>query len=487
MKKKNILFITCFILLMGFFVMPNGKMDTQAATRTRLNYSSLKMAQGKTKQITVLGRRSRKVTWTSSNAKIASVEKGKITALKGGKATITAKVGTKSYRCRVTVVGLNATELTLAKGNRFQLKVKNGKNTKWTSTNKDILRVSRKGSVKAVKEGVAKIVCSSNGKRIVCKVHVAKLDKTAIRLTAESEYQLEVQYAGDECKWSSSNSSVAEVSQSGTITAQPVSGVSTITCKSGKAVLYCDVTVVSPDNIYTDVDILPSNSKGDRYTVTVNSYPNVRNYTVYKQSASVNASSFKNYMPRHGCAASGLATVLTGFGKSIVPKQVTDKSGLEYKTFGATSWKKNYNKYNDKNDDDKSMPVSLYGINRVLNKYGIRTQYVRRFEKAKAASQITTHLKTGNPVIIEMKKGKWANSFHTMVLLGITNTGKAIIADSADRSAFGNHQRIKYETVNNLLSEGMFSCTESGAKSTNSYFSTAGGGGYILVNPDVTE
>ena len=74
-----------------------------------------------------------------------------------------------------------------------------------------------------------------------------------------------------------------------------------------------------------------------------------------------------------------------------------------------------------------------------------------------------------------------------MVLLGITNTGKAIIADSADRSAFGNHQRIKYETVNNLLSEGMFSCTESGAKSTNSYFSTAGGGGYILVNPDVTE
>lgn len=490
MKKTKLFFVTCFIFLMGFFIIPTGKTDAQAATRTRLNYTSVKIAQGKSRQIKVLGRRGRKVTWTSNNPNVATVKRGKITALKGGKATITAKIGSKRLKCRVTSVGLNATKLTLSKGNRVQLKVKNGKNTKWSSTNEEILRVSKNGSVKAVKEGGARIVCRTNGKKLVCKIYVAKIERTSLRLTAEREYRLKVQYTGGSVRhWYSSNPSVASVDQSGNITAQTVSGVSTITCKSGKAVLRCNVTVVSPDNIYTNMNLLPLSSKGDRYTVTVNSYPNMRNYTVYKQSADINASSFKKYMSRHGCAASALATVLTGFGKNVVPKQITDENGLEYRIFGAASWKKNYKeKYNDDQDDDKSMPVSLYGINKILNRKGIRTEYVRRFEKAEAASQITRHLKTGNPVVIEMKKGRWANSFHTMVLLGITNTGKAIIADSADRAdTFGNQRRIKYETVNNLLDEGMFSCTASGASSTNCYFSTAGGGGYILVNPDVQE
>ena len=148
-------------------------------------------------------------------------------------------------------------------------------------------------------------------------------------------------------------------------------------------------------------------------------------------------------MSQHGCAASAVATVLTGFGKNVTPKRVTDRGGLEYKAFGAKVWAKNYKeKYNDSDKKDKSMPVSLYGMNVILNKQGIRTKYIRRFKKSEAAHQITIHLKTGNPVIIEMKKGKWANSFHTMVLLGITDTGKAIIADSADRTAvFGNQRR----------------------------------------------
>lgn len=34
------------------------------------------------------------------------------------------------------------------------------------------------------------------------------------------------------------------------------------------------------------------------------------------------------------------ATVLTGFGKNITPKRVTDKNGLEYKAFGKKSGRK---------------------------------------------------------------------------------------------------------------------------------------------------
>ncbi len=167
---------------------------------------------------------------------------------------------------------------------------------------------------------------------------------------------------------------------------------------------------------------------------------------------------------------------MTGFGKNITPKRVTDKNGLEYKAFGKKIWKKNYKK-----ELKDQMPVSLYGINKILNNNGIQTEYVRRFSDAEACQQIISHLKTGNPVVIEAKKGKWANSYHTMVLLGLTDTGKAIIADSANRTGFGSKQRVKYESVSNLIKH-MFACSVSGAKSANCYFGSSSGGGYILVN-----
>ena len=44
-----------------------------------------------------------KVKWSSSNAAVAKVSKGKITPIQSGNATITAKVNGKKYRCKVTV------------------------------------------------------------------------------------------------------------------------------------------------------------------------------------------------------------------------------------------------------------------------------------------------------------------------------------------------------------------------------------------------
>lgn len=46
-----------------------------------------------------------KATWKSSNPKVATVSsKGKVTAKKKGTATITAKVGKTTYKCKVTVL-----------------------------------------------------------------------------------------------------------------------------------------------------------------------------------------------------------------------------------------------------------------------------------------------------------------------------------------------------------------------------------------------
>ncbi len=65
------------------------------------------------------------VTWTSSDKSIATVENGKVTAVKAGTAKITAKAGDKTATCTVTVaakviavtkVALDKTTLSLTEG-----------------------------------------------------------------------------------------------------------------------------------------------------------------------------------------------------------------------------------------------------------------------------------------------------------------------------------------------------------------------------------
>ncbi|MBR2406319.1 MAG: Ig-like domain-containing protein [Clostridia bacterium] len=71
------------------------------------------------------------VVWSTSDATVATVENGKITAVGEGTATITATAGTKSAACTVTVVDpgkataitLNKTEIYLVKGNSETLTV----------------------------------------------------------------------------------------------------------------------------------------------------------------------------------------------------------------------------------------------------------------------------------------------------------------------------------------------------------------------------
>ena len=77
-------------------------------------------------------------------------------------------MGSQKLHCKVRVVGLNTTKITLAKGDKFQLKVKNGYRTTWTSKNKKIAKVSKNGVIKAKKSGVTTIVCRGNGKIKMC-------------------------------------------------------------------------------------------------------------------------------------------------------------------------------------------------------------------------------------------------------------------------------------------------------------------------------
>lgn len=74
-----------------------------SAAGGKLNKTKLTLSVGKSYQLKVKGTR-KKVTWSSSKKRIASVtSNGKVKAKRAGKAVITAKVSSRSLHCKITV------------------------------------------------------------------------------------------------------------------------------------------------------------------------------------------------------------------------------------------------------------------------------------------------------------------------------------------------------------------------------------------------
>ena len=238
--------------------------------------------------------------------------------------------------------------------------------------------------------------------------------------------------------------------------------------------------------IYTKRSTLPADTPEDVVRVTINTKKGKRNFRIFGQKkATVKKDT---YISVHGCAVSSLTTVLSGFSKTYrnyTPYKTCTR--LEKKVLKG-AWKNNYRK-----SLLNKMPISLYGITKVLKYAGINSTYVRASRNKTAAARIKSHLRRGKPVIIELNNHKqinghvsraytsrWALSKHTVVLLGLTEKGRVIVADSAYRAWAGEDQRIKYTSAETLV-KYMLPCKSSGTYSY--YHSSYDSGGFILVNP----
>jgi len=98
-----------------------------------------------------------KVTWSSSDEKVVTVDNGKIKALKVGNATIKAKVLDKEVECKVTVldkrkqvtyfrldkIGLNLNVNEIYKLNIFTDQNINLDEINWSSTNNDVATINK--------------------------------------------------------------------------------------------------------------------------------------------------------------------------------------------------------------------------------------------------------------------------------------------------------------------------------------------------------
>ena len=156
------------------------KADTKVTVT--LNKKTATVYKGKTTTLkaTVTGADASKVTFTSSNPKVATVNKttGKVTAKAAGKAVITAKCGNVKATCTVTVknptLKLTKTSASVKVGKTTKIAAKatpSGKIT-YKSSNKKIATVSSNGTVKGIKKGTAKITVTCNGVSKTFKVTV---------------------------------------------------------------------------------------------------------------------------------------------------------------------------------------------------------------------------------------------------------------------------------------------------------------------------
>ena len=251
-----------------------------AATEIKLSDTAVELEVDGTKPLTATltpADSTDKITWTSSDETVVSVdETGKITALKVGEATITAKANeTVSAQCKVTVVAktiavdsisLDKTTANLNKGDTLELTATvkpddaTDKTVTWASSDEKVVTVDEKGVVTAIGAGKAVVTAKAGSKTATCEITVTvpvasvTLNKNELTLEKDGSEVLTAVVAPEDAAdktvtWSSSNATVATVDQSGKVTAVGA-GTATITVVSNadetkKAT--CVVTVTEPE------------------------------------------------------------------------------------------------------------------------------------------------------------------------------------------------------------------------------------------------
>lgn len=99
-KKMVALLLTLAVCITSVV---GNQASVSAKSKIKISNTKITLTVGKSKTLKVKGTK-KKAKWSSSKKSVASVtSKGKVTAKKAGSATITAKIGKKKYKCKVTV------------------------------------------------------------------------------------------------------------------------------------------------------------------------------------------------------------------------------------------------------------------------------------------------------------------------------------------------------------------------------------------------
>lgn len=223
-------------------------------TTITLNQTKVSLERGETFALSAVTSNGHTPSFRCSKKSIALVsEKGLITAMKPGEAVITVKADRTEVYCRLTVkkpaITLSHTTVSLYRKQTIKLsaKVSSGMAPVWKSSKKSIAVVDENGLVTAVKHGTSAITAAVDGVKKECivtvKSPVIRLSKTTVTLKAGEQFQLSaVVSSGISPEWSSSKSSIAEIDQTGMITAKK-KGTALIRAKEDGTTVSCAITV----------------------------------------------------------------------------------------------------------------------------------------------------------------------------------------------------------------------------------------------------
>lgn len=146
---------------------------------------------------------------------------------------------------------LTKKSISIQEGKKYDLNVKNkikGSTYAWSSSNKKVAKVTKKGVVTGVKKGTATIKCKITNKKntynLSCKVTVIKpangiqisnkIDTLTLGQTYDLNRKLSPTSSNEKTTWTSSDTSVATVDKNGVVTALKLGEVTiTAKCTSG--------------------------------------------------------------------------------------------------------------------------------------------------------------------------------------------------------------------------------------------------------------
>ena len=330
-----------------------GGSTTVAVTGVTLSQTSATLEIGGTVTLTATvtpaNATDKTVSWSTSDAKVATVNGGKVTAVAEGSATITASAGGKSATCSVTVkkgtvavtdITLSQTSATLDIGGTITLTATvapsdaTDKTVTWSTSDAKVATVED-GKVTAVAEGSATITATAGGKSATCSVTVKKgtVDVTDITLSQKSltleiggTYMLHATVAPSDATdktvtWSTSDAKVATV-EDGKVTAV-AAGSATITAAAGGKSATCSVTVnaatIEPTGITVDKDDVTI-GVGESFTITATVLPeNATDKTVTWDSSNPSVATVD---------ANGMVTGVAPGNASIVAHSSNERTAI---------------------------------------------------------------------------------------------------------------------------------------------------------------
>ena len=253
---------------------------TVSATGVTLSQTELSLVKGATTGLTAtvapFDATNKKITWSSTNTSVATVENGTVTAVSAGNATITVTTEDGSYtaRCEVVVtdpipvtgVTLSQTELPLVKRATATLAAKvvpsdaTNQKVTWRSTNTAVATVEN-GTVTAVSGGNATITVTTEDGNYTARCEVVVTDPIPVTGVTLSQTELPLakgatatlsatvvpaDATNKKVTWRSNNTSVATV-ENGTVTAVSAGNATiTVTTEDGNHTARCEVVVTAP-------------------------------------------------------------------------------------------------------------------------------------------------------------------------------------------------------------------------------------------------